>query len=167
LTDLLRFKKPFLDTSVFLAAINEEQQPAGDSVRSDVAAQIFKAAERKEIELFASSLVAAEIIYKKGSPVRPEDSDPAIDQYLSNSRRPVKWVDIDYSLAVEARKVARRNGLEANDSIHLAAAVRAGADVLLRWDRKFNALATIEGIPVLDPYWYGPRELPLSPPAIP
>ncbi|HUZ09665.1 MAG TPA: PIN domain-containing protein [Acidimicrobiales bacterium] len=160
MTDLLRCKKPFLDTSVFLAAINNEQQAAEGSVRAEVAAQIFKAAERKEIDLFSSSLVAAEIIYKKGSLTLSEESEPAIDEYLNNSHRPL-WVDVDYSLAVDARKIVRRNGLQAADALHLAAAVRAGSDILLRWDRKFNALTTIDGVRVTDPYWYGARELEL------
>lgn len=52
---LLRYKRPFLDTSVFLAAINGESLPAGDSTRGKVAGDILKAAERKEITLVAST----------------------------------------------------------------------------------------------------------------
>jgi predicted nucleic acid-binding protein len=156
---LLRYKRPFLDTSVFLAAINGEKLVADGSTRGEVARDILLAAERKEIDLIASTLVAAEIIYKKGSKVPSDEPEPEIDAILNNRDRPVLWVDVDYSLTTEARHLARTHGLAVNDSIHLAAALRAKADVLLRWDREFKGLAKIAGIELLDPYWYGDRPL--------
>src|SRR5487761_1732619 len=129
-----RYKRPFIDTSVFLAAINGESEAVGVSTRSQVAKSILAAAERKEITLVASTLVAAEIIYKKGSAVLPTDTEPAVDEIMNNKERPILWVEIDFTLTVEARKLARIHGLDACDAIHLASAVRANADVLLRWD---------------------------------
>lgn len=153
------YKRPFIDTSVFLAAINGETEPAGDSTRSRIAKQILAAAERKEITLVASTLVAAEIIYKKGSPVLPTDTDPVIDEILNNKERPVLWVEVDYSLTVEARKLARVHGLEAADAIHLASAVRAEADVLFRWDRGFKGAQQVANIELMDPFWNGAGKL--------
>lgn len=154
-----RYERPFIDTSVFLAAINGESEPADGTTRGQVAKMIFAAAERKEITLVASALVAAEIIYKKGSPVLPTDTEPAIDQILNNKDRPILWVEIDYSLAVQARKLARMHRLEAPDAIHLASAIRANADVLLRWDRRFKDVDQVENIEIVDPFWYGERGL--------
>lgn len=159
---LLHYKKPFLDTSVFLAAINQEKQPAGGSTRGKVAADILKAAESGEIKLVASTLVAAELIYKKDSSVSSDISDPAIDDAINNKNRPILWVEIDFSLATDARRLAREHTLRPNDAIHLAAALRAKADVLLRWDRNFTQLTKIDGIEILDPYWYGDPTLELD-----
>ena len=159
---VFQYKKPFLDTSVFLAAINGELQAAGSSTRGEVATAILRAAEHGEIKIIASTLVAAELIYKKGSKVPLDVPEPAIDDAINNQKRPVLWVDVDYTLTTEARQIARRHGLSANDAIHLAAAIRAKADVLLRWDRGFNAVTAIDGIEILDPYWYGDQQLDLG-----
>jgi len=64
------------------------------------------------------------------------------------------------SLAVEARHIARDHSLKPGDAVHLASAIRAKADVLLRWDDRFKGLPNISGLDICDPYWYGPAQLP-------
>lgn len=162
MASLPRYKKPFLDSSVFIAAVNKEQDPADEGLpRCEIARYIFQAAERGDIQLYASTLVAAEVIFKKGSLALPEEVEPEIDALLDNRRHPITWVDIDYSLSSESRRLARLYKLRANDAVHLASAIRARSDVLLRWDNNFGD-SGVKEIQVLEPYWYGEKELGLE-----
>lgn len=96
---------------------------------------------------------------RRGSRVLPTDTEPAIDEILSNKDRPILWVEVDYSLTVEARKLARVHGLEAADAIHLASAVRANADVLLRWDRGFGGVQKVGNIDLVEPHLFGDQRM--------
>ena len=47
----VKYKRPYLDSSVYIAAINAE------SGRVDVAKQILAAADRKDVQIIASTFV--------------------------------------------------------------------------------------------------------------
>ena len=54
------YVRPYLDTSAYLAAINNEKD------RALVVRQILDAAEQKKIQIVASTFVVAEVIKIKG-----------------------------------------------------------------------------------------------------
>jgi predicted nucleic acid-binding protein len=149
----IEFKRPYLDSSVYIAAISLE---AG---RCDIARQILEAADHGNIQIVASTWVAAEVIKMKGEtePLSLE-REVEIDSIFQNKQ--ITWVELDLNVAVEARHVARDHGLRPGDAVHLASAIRGNADVLLRWDGRFKGLPKIAGIDICDPYWYGPTRLP-------
>lgn len=155
---MIQFKRPCLDSSVYIAAINNEPG------RVEIARDILNAADEGQIQIVASTFVAAEVIKMKGEgePLSPE-SETKIDAILRSPR--IQMFELDLSLAIEARRVARLHSLKPGDAIHLATAIRAKADVLLRFDNRFRTNGQIEGIEVCDPYWYGPQTLFDPPPA--
>ncbi len=146
-----RYKRPYLDSSVYIAAINNE------SGRADTVRAILSAADHTEIQIVGSTFVAAEVIRMKGEdkPLAPE-KEREIDVYLRSER--ILWVELDFSLAIEARHAARAHGLRPADAIHLASALRAKADVLLTYDGDLTRVPDA-GIDVAEPYWDGPLHL--------
>ncbi|HUY98609.1 MAG TPA: PIN domain-containing protein [Verrucomicrobiae bacterium] len=151
----LEYLRPYLDTSVYLAAVNAEEG------RVDTAREIFDAAERGVIQVVASTLVAAEVIRMKGQGTYlPDEKEHVIDAVFDSGR--ITWVEMDLPLALEARRLARLHHLHVPDAIHLASALRGHADVLLRWDPRFQARFLIDELNVCDPYWWGEPTLPLG-----
>ena len=146
------FKRPYLDSSVYIAAINSEP------TRVRIVKAILEAADRSEIQLVASTFVVAEVIRRRGEEhTLSVDHEAEIDSILRSDR--ILWVELDFSLAIQARKLARLHNLRPGDAIHLASAIRGKADVLLRYDSGFNTTSTLDGIEICDPYWYGPATL--------
>ncbi len=64
-------------------------------------------------------------------------------------------VEVDLLVAKAARSIARQHGLKPVDAIHLATAVRAGADQLLTWDPHFPDGAVLEGVTCVRPHLVG------------
>jgi predicted nucleic acid-binding protein len=147
------YVRPYLDTSAYLAAINNEKD------RALVVRQILDAAEQKKIQIVASTFVVAEVIKIKGEDAYlTPDKESEIDEVLKSER--ILWVELDLTLALEARKLARAHGLKPGDAIHLASAIRAKADVLLRYDSRFNSKNEIAGLELCDPFWPGDTPFP-------
>lgn len=146
-----RFKRPYLDSSAYIAAIKDEVG------RAKMVEAVLFAADHSEIQIVASTFVAAEIIRMKGEP-QPltVEKEREIDVRLRSER--IVWVELDFSLAVEARHIARSHGLKPGDAIHLAAALRGRADILLTYDKSMLALADA-GIEIAEPYWHGTPHL--------
>jgi predicted nucleic acid-binding protein len=149
-----QYRRPYVDTSVYLAAINDEVD------RAPIAREIFEAASRGDISIVASTFVAAEIIRPRWEQAPlAEDKERIIDEVLPASR--IIWVELDLPLAAEARRLARRHGLKPADAVHLASALRANCDILLRWNHRFHVASDFPEIEVSDPYWWGDLTLPL------
>lgn len=145
------YKRPYLDSSVYIAAIN------GEAGRASTAKAILAAADRGDIAVVGSTWVVAEVIRMKGeaAPLSLE-KEKEIDAILRSEK--VTWYEVDFSLAAEARHLARQYGLKPGDAVHLATALRARADTLLAWDKDLSSLQ-MAGVPALEPYWYGAPEL--------
>jgi predicted nucleic acid-binding protein len=88
-------------------------------------------------------------------PLKASD-DHIIDGFLQQAY--IEMVEVDLSLAIEARKLVREYGLRPGDAIHVAAAIATEADILLRWDKKWPE-GDYDGLPVRDPYWWGQEKL--------
>lgn len=152
-----QYRRPYLDSSVYIAAIK------GEEGRAEIARDILTGASRGEIQIVAATFVIAEVIRMKGTPAPlPADQERVIDGFLMQDY--ITWVELDVSLAQQARRAARTYGLKPADAVHLVSAARGDADVLLRWDDKFrlDEGGTYEGIAVHQPYWMGSRPFDLD-----
>lgn len=148
-----KYRRVYLDSSVYIAAIN------GEEGRAEVVRQILDAADKEKITIIASTFLVTEVIKIKGeeSPI-PVESEQVIDKVLMSER--LLMVELDLTLALEARHLARVHGLRPGDSIHLATAIRHQAEVLLRYDDRFKSRAEIAGLELCDPYWWGDAAFP-------
>ena len=148
-----KYRRVYLDSSVYVAAIN------GEEGRAETVRQILDAAEKQEIIVIASTFLVTEVIKIKGEALPISiDTELEIDKVLMSERLLI--VELDLTLALEARKLARIHGLRPGDSIHLATAIRHKAEVLLRYDDRFKSRTEIAGLELCDPYWWGGAALP-------
>lgn len=138
------YRRPYLDTSVHVADIQNESG-------RKVSAQILRAAERGELTIVASTLVIAELVHASGRPalVTPEQ-DEAIERRFLNGW--TELVELDVNIAIRARRMARDHGLKPADAVHIATALQADADVFLSWDDHFLRKA-IPGLACRRPYF--------------
>ena len=150
-----QYLRPYLDASVYLAAIN------GEVGRAQIAREILEAASREIVTIVASTWVAAEVIRPKwATELLPDEKESVINEVFANKQ--IVWVEVDLPLAVEARRLARLHDLKPADAVHLASAVRGKADILLRWNHRFKVSEEITELEVCDPYWWGEATLPLT-----
>lgn len=145
--DTAGYQLPYLDSSVYIAAIQ------GEKGRAEEIRQILRTAEQGALRVVATPLVLAEV-HKPGT---PDWSTDRIDGYF---KRPhFRWVEIDYLLGAHARGIARDHRLRGVDAIHLAGALRAGADVFFTYDSRILAVTDV-GIRIAEPFFRG--QMPLS-----
>lgn len=150
------YRRPYLDSSVYIAAIKNEVVNGVD--RGQIARDILMDAQKGSLQVVASTALIAEVIRAKDSPQLDEDQEALIDAYLFQEF--ITWVEVDIVLAKEARRLARQHNLKPFDAIHLASAIRGKADCLLRWDGRFVGEGTvIEEVTVCEPYWHGQMQM--------
>src|SRR5258705_13311400 len=84
----------YVDSCVFLNVIKREPTFWPDSLK------LLLAADRRDIQLVASTLVLVEVGSYKGD-VDPVERNAVIERYLTNG--PVQWYELDLFVADEAR----------------------------------------------------------------
>lgn len=132
------YKKPYVDSSVFIAWVKAEV--VGGADRGKIAQHILSAAERGDFSIYTSALTLAEVHKLRTGRTLPNGDSDKIIEYLERSH--VKLIDVDRRIGEEANRLCRTHGIKPNDAIHLASALRAGCDVLLAWDKRFTAVQT-------------------------
>jgi predicted nucleic acid-binding protein len=142
-----RFWRPYLDSSVYIAAIKGEVAEPG---KGDTSAELLQLASQTFFSVFASVFVLTEVLRAKGHPPLSLTEEKAIDRYLAGNF--ITWVEVDIPLARQARDLARQYSLKPVDAVHLSSAIRAGADQLLAWDGDFPFGQTIEGVLIERPH---------------
>ena len=147
-----RYKRVYLDSSVYLAAIK------GEDGRVEQSRLVLNAAESGLIEIIVSTFTFTEVFKIKGEDAISEEIEKKIDAILMSDKLLV--VELDLSLALEARKLARLHGLKPGDSIHLATAIRHKAELLFRYDDRFKSKTEIAGLELCEPFWYGDAPMP-------
>ena len=156
-----QFSRPYLDSSVYIAAIK------GEVERANIAKHILSEAQNGALQIVGSTFVIAEVIRAKGAAAPlTREQERVIDEYIFHDF--ITWIELDVSLALEARKLARQHALKPGDAIHLASAVRGKADQLLRWDDGFRLTEneTYGLVTVCQPHLTGrPEPLPGMTPA--
>lgn len=142
-----RYWRPYLDSSVYIAAIKGEVAEPG---KGETSAQILQLASQTLFPVFASVFVLTEVLRVKGHPPLILAEEQAIDKYLSGNF--ITWIELDIPLARQARDLARLHSLKPVDAIHLSSAIRAGADQLLAWDGDFSFGQTVGGVLIERPH---------------
>lgn len=149
------FARPYLDSSVYIAAILGEEAEPG---KSDLSAQILELGRTGRFPILASTFVFAEVIHDRTREALDADQEASIDGYLSQDF--ITWIEADLPIAKKARSLSRFYGLKPVDAIHLASAIRAKADQFLTWDETdFTDGTEIEGVHVHRPHL---TELPVQ-----
>jgi len=144
------FKRPYLDSSVYISAIKGEGAEPG---RGDVSAQVLDLARQGNFVVVASTFVVAEVIKDRGRPELTGPEEAAIDGYLEHGF--IQWVEVDLLIARKARDLSRQHKLKPGDAVHLATAIRGGCDQLLAWDGGFPNGMEIEGVTCNEPHLVG------------
>lgn len=158
-----QYKKPYLESSVFIAWIkgeaipqtNAEGKVVGFENRADIAKHILGLAEAGQFHIYTSSITIAEV--HKGSGPGPEVESRTIDFFRNGF---VKVIDVDRSIGESAHRFCRKYHLKPYDAVHLACALRAGCDVLLTWDSDLLNIRH-DGIGISKPQAFGQAVLDL------
>lgn len=142
--------RPYLDSSVYIAAIKGPECEGEDALRAPIARSILQGAVDGRYAVVASTWIRAEVIRDRSEPVNrgPEDLT-VIRGFLDHGF--IEWVEVDVLLADKAQRLASDHNLKPADAVHLASAIRGHADVLLRWDHSFHE-GEYEGVRVCDPF---------------
>ena len=163
-----QYKKPYLESSVFIAWIKGESIPQTDAEgkeigrenRAEIAKHILSLAEAGQFHVYTSSITITEVHKgNNGKPASDGDSK-TIDFFRS---RFFKIIDVDRTIAESAHRCCRSLRLKPYDAVHLACALRAGCDVLLTWDSDLLKI-TYDGITISKPQAFGQAVLDLSAP---
>lgn len=150
MADTLIYKRPYLETSTFIALIKGETADGVD--RAEVIRKIFENASNGRWSVFTSVFTIAEVLRDRNRPILTEEEEQRIDDFFKHDY--IKLLAVDRGLAEHARKLARTHNLRPADAIHLASAIRARADEFLTWDKDFPKI-TIEAVTIKEPYWFG------------
>ena len=162
-----QYKKPYLESSVFIAWIKGESIPQTDSTgkvigyeeRANIAKHILSLAEAGQFHVYTSSITITEV--HKSNPNVQQGTEPeskTIDFFRNGF---FKVIDVDRSIAESAHRLCRKHGLKPYDAVHLACAVRAGCDALLTWDSDLLKI-TDSGIGISKPQAFGQTVLDLA-----
>jgi hypothetical protein len=126
----------YIETSAAAKLLAEE--PAS----SQLAARLDKAVDQGDA-LLSSTLLETEL---RRLAVRVDLAQAAVTHLLER----FDLMEIDRSLYREAGLLPGRH-LRSFDALHLAAALRVGADVMVTYDRRQASVAEAAGLPVLAP----------------
>lgn len=163
------FSRPYLDTSVYVAAI--KGPTTEDPGRVALSAQVLAEAEEGRLRVVASTFLHAEVIRDRGESV-PLDpaAETVVEKFLQRSF--IAWVELDVAGGRSARALARRFNLKPPDAVHLSAAVRGRADVFFTWDARLisatggnvdeGTAGDVDGISVTTPYVFFPPQQTLD-----
>lgn len=161
------YTRPYLDASVFIAWIqNEVVERVRNGVREtvnrvDIAQHVLTLAEHGHYTIYTSTITYAEVFKPKGhNPLEPKVNQDFID-YLENDF--IRIVEVDREIGIHANRLAALYGLNANDAIHTASALRAECDVVLAWDDPFTGRnGIVPGIRIEEPEKLGQQLLELD-----
>jgi predicted nucleic acid-binding protein len=152
-----QYKKPYLDSSVFIAWIKGEIIEGVD--RKKIAEHILNQASRGEFQIYTSTLTLAEVHKPRHGTRLADDQDERILAYFEHDF--FRLVDVDRNIAEQANRLCREHNIAPNDAIHVACALRAGCDVLLAWDDKLIKVKHPK-LQLAEPQMLGQHEMDLG-----
>ncbi|WP_167582700.1 type II toxin-antitoxin system VapC family toxin [Kineococcus rubinsiae] len=132
----------YADADLFLSVLKGEPRHAE-------ALRVLEAAERRDIQLVASRLLAVEVGGYGGDRPGPGPAEDLLTRFLDGVG--TEWVEVDLLVTREARRLAWEYRLRAGDAVHLATAVRRKADHFMSFDRGFPHGQNVEGTAVSEP----------------
>lgn len=133
----------YVDACIFLEVLQQTHGQWRDSFK------VLQAAERRDIRLLASRLLAVEVGRFRGDAGRTR-VDQLVLQYLESVD--TQWAEVDLLIARQARDLSWQFGIKSGaDAIHLATAVRLRADFFMSRDGGFPYGQTVESTSVINP----------------
>ena len=132
----------YADADLFLSVLKAEP-------RHREALRVLQAAERGDIQLIASYLLAVEVGGYGGDRPGPHAGQDLVTRFLDGVG--AEWVELDLLIANDARRLAWTHHLRAGDAVHLATAVRRKAEHFMSFDQGFPHGLTVEGTAVSGP----------------
>ena len=144
MTSPLRLR--YLDSSVFVAFLNQETIPAADGTpRVEVARRVLEQAAAGTYPIVTSALSVAEVRLFPGA--------AAVQASAGIFEPPrIQVVNLDLAIALSAQTFGNAYNLKPPDAIHLATAVQYNCAELLVWDDAFIRRVNRRPIPGL---WVG------------
>jgi predicted nucleic acid-binding protein len=132
------YKKPCLDSSLFIAGLGEGEIVKGIK-RHVVFKFLWEKARAGAFPVFVSAIALAEV-FKMHKRLTPTNA--LLDEFLEYINEPfVKIVEVDTEVGISAHRMCRQYAdakLLPNDAMHLACALRVPCDVLLVYDRPLS-----------------------------
>jgi predicted nucleic acid-binding protein len=144
----LLYKKPYIDSDVFIGVIKNEVIPEtvdGKVVnmeRGKIGAHVLTLAEQRVFPVYISPLTIAEVHKIRHQEKLTDDENENVLEFFENDF--VTVVPIDREDGEEANRLCRKyqaEKLSPTDALHLACALKAECDVLLTWDGDFAKVA--------------------------
>jgi predicted nucleic acid-binding protein len=132
----------YLDADVFVSVLKAEDD-------RENCREALEAAQRGDIQLVASRLLLVEVGRWAGDRPGQASADELIERFLEATR--TEWVEVDIMVAREARRLSWELHLRSADAIHLATAVRRGADYFMSHDTGYPLGQTVDGVDVREP----------------
>lgn len=148
------YQRLYLDADVYLALIK------GEAGRVDVARALLRDGQDGRFEVYASTLLYAEVCGH--GEIRAAADAQAVDKRVSAffEHGFIRWVEVDLSIARDARRVSRGQRLRGADAIHLASAIRTSCDVLMTWNKNDFSIGTVVGgVELREPFLFGQGRL--------
>jgi predicted nucleic acid-binding protein len=133
----------YADACIFLEVLQQTHGRWRDSLK------VLLAAERGDVQLLASRLLAVEVGRFRGDASRSR-VDELVLKYLESVN--TQWAEVDLLISRQARELSWQFGIKSGaDAIHLATAVRLRADYFMSRDGGFPYGQTIESTFVTNP----------------
>lgn len=148
------YRRLYLDADVYLGLIKGEQG------RVDIARSLLRDAQDKRFVVVASTLIYAEVCGHGDvrAAVDLVEVDRKVSAFFEHGF--IQWVEVDLSIARDARRLSREHRLRGADAIHLASAIRASCDVLMTWNKNdFPVGENVLGVAVREPFLFGQGNL--------
>jgi len=124
----MRKARAYLDSGIFIAIIN------GHEESSEACKSIIEAATRGDLEIATSCVTLPEVTKKRSTGlVKPANDEATITGIFQNPV--IIYVSVDPRVGILAQQVIWDFGKQTRDSIHIASAIAADADVLYTVDR--------------------------------
>jgi predicted nucleic acid-binding protein len=152
------YRKPYLDSSVFLAWIKGET--INGIPRGEIARHILNRARMGDYLVYTSTWTLAEVHKMRAGPILPEDDNERILSFFENEF--IVFVEVDRLIGEHANRLCREHSIRPGDAVHHASALRAKCDVLLLWDPYFGSIIRPD-IRIEEPEIQGQTELPNMP----
>jgi predicted nucleic acid-binding protein len=143
----VKYKRPYLDSSVFISWVNNETDVGGTD-RKAIADDILKAARDGLCQICTSTLTIAEAHKLRNGPRLDEENGTRLLEFFESDF--ILYVDLERRVAEHAHRLCSEHGIYPCDGVHLASAIKAKCDVLLAWDTRFERV-TLPDIAVEHP----------------
>lgn len=136
----------YLDSNALIAVLQAEPT-------HELVVDVLDRARQGKLTVYISALSYVEVRGFSNSEPYPADRDKAALDLLDSPS--LVQVEFSRGVGIEARRIAHSYRLKCADAIHVASAVRAGADVLITSDKQLVGRGVIGGVYLAEPYELG------------